>query len=145
MSFIITLIYMFLLKWITKPILYVSLFLIFIFGALVAAWCAQRMQQFPPDSDDYKYSMAGAIVAGVLTLLYIVFLCCNWTNIAIGADIMGAAGDFLASNSRIAIVPIIAYLVCLPIIAWYGATNVYLYSMGTPVFVKDQMFASMEN
>lgn len=44
MSFIITLIYMFLLKWITKPILYVSLFLIFIFGALVTAWCVQRMQ-----------------------------------------------------------------------------------------------------
>jgi len=38
-SFIITLIYMALLKWITKPILYVSLFLIFIFGALVTAWC----------------------------------------------------------------------------------------------------------
>jgi hypothetical protein len=40
MSFIITLIYMFLLKWITKPVLYVSLFLIFIFGALTALWCA---------------------------------------------------------------------------------------------------------
>lgn len=39
MSFILTMIYMFLLKWITKPILYVSLFLIFIFGALVAVWC----------------------------------------------------------------------------------------------------------
>jgi hypothetical protein len=44
MSFIITVIYMFLLKWITKPVLYVSLFLIFIFGALVAVWCVQRMQ-----------------------------------------------------------------------------------------------------
>jgi hypothetical protein len=47
MSFILTMIYMFLLKWITKPILYVSLFLIFIFGALVAVWCFQRMNQYP--------------------------------------------------------------------------------------------------
>lgn len=145
MSFIITLIYMFLLKWITKPILYVSLFLIFIFGALVTAWCLQRMQQFPKDSDDYNYSMAGGIVAGVLTLLYVIFLCCNWTNIAIGADIMGAAGDFLSSNSRLAFVPVICYLLCLPIVAWYAATNVYMYSMGTPEFVKDQMFASMKD
>lgn len=42
-SMFITLIYMFLLKWITKPILYVSLFLILIFGGLITAWCVQRM------------------------------------------------------------------------------------------------------
>lgn len=143
-SFIITLIYMVLLKWITKPILYISLFFIFIFGALVTAWCLNRMQMFPPDSDDYKYSMVGGIVAGVLTLLYVVFLCCNWTNIAIGADIMGAAGDFLSSNSRIAFVPIVCYLICLPIVAWYAATNVFLYSTGEPKFVKGQMFATLE-
>ena len=38
-SFVFTLIYMYLLKWITKPVLYISLFLIFIFGALVTVWC----------------------------------------------------------------------------------------------------------
>lgn len=42
-SMVITLIYMFLLKWITKPILYVSLFLILIFGGLITVWCVQRM------------------------------------------------------------------------------------------------------
>lgn len=46
-SFIITIIYMYLLKWITKPVLYVSLFLILIFGALVTVWCLQRMTQYP--------------------------------------------------------------------------------------------------
>jgi hypothetical protein len=133
-SMIITLIYMFLLKWITKPILYVSLFLILIFGGLVTAWCVQRMQQYPKDSDDYKYSLAGACVAGIITLLYVVFICCNWKNIAIGADIMAAAGDFLATNPRIALVPLICYLLCLPIVAWYAATNVYLYSTGDPKY-----------
>ena len=39
--------------------------------------------------------MAGGIVAGVITLLYVIFLCCNWINISIGADIMGAAGQGL--------------------------------------------------
>jgi hypothetical protein len=89
--------------------------------------------------------MAGAIVAAVLTLLYVLFLCCNWTNIAIGADIMGAAGDFLSSNSRIVFVPIICYLITLPIILWYSATNVFMYSMGTPYYVEGQMFASMKD
>ena len=34
-SFFITLIYLYLLRWITKPILYISLFLVFLFGALI--------------------------------------------------------------------------------------------------------------
>lgn len=145
-SFVITLIYMFLLKWITKPILYVSLFIIFIFGALITAWCVRRMGQYPQESDDYKYSLAGAVVAGVLTLLYVIFLCCNWTNIGIGAEIMGAAGDFLSKNSRIALVPIICYLICLPVVAWYAATNVFMYSTGKPYCNKEdkQMFASLK-
>ena len=37
-SMFITLIYMFLLKWITKPILYVSLFLILIFGEAIGLY-----------------------------------------------------------------------------------------------------------
>lgn len=41
-SFFITLIYLYLLRWITKPILYISLFLVFIFGALITFWCYNR-------------------------------------------------------------------------------------------------------
>lgn len=41
-SFFITLIYLYLLRWITKPILYISLFLVFLFGALITFWCYKR-------------------------------------------------------------------------------------------------------
>lgn len=143
-SFFVTIIYMFLLRWITKPILFVSLGLILLMGGLITGWCAMRMQKFPPESDDYKYSMAGAIVSGVVTLLYFIFLCCNCTNIKIGADIMSAAGEFVSSNSRIVFVPLVCYLVCLPIVAWYAAVNVYLYSTGEPVYKQGQMFAVLE-
>lgn len=46
MSFVallVTLIYFFLLKWITKPILYTSLFLIFLLGVLITYWFYLRM------------------------------------------------------------------------------------------------------
>ena len=43
-SFFITLIYLYLLRWITKPILYISLFLVFLFGALITFWCYNRAQ-----------------------------------------------------------------------------------------------------
>lgn len=140
-SLVITLIYLFLLRWITKPILYVSLFLIFIFGALITGWCLRRMQEFPKDSDDYKYSLAGGAVAGILTLLYVIFLCCNWRNIAIGADIMSAAGEFVSANPRISFIPFICYVFCLPIVAWYASVNVFLYSCGDPKFIQGKMFA----
>lgn len=44
LSLVITLVYLLLLRWITKPILYISLFLVFIFGALITFWCYNRAQ-----------------------------------------------------------------------------------------------------
>lgn len=85
--------------------------------------------------------MAGCIVAGVLTLLYTLFLCWQWKNIAIGASIMEAAGDFVSSNSRIALLPIFAYLACLPVVFWFALTNLFLYSMGEPEYIPGNMFA----
>lgn len=89
--------------------------------------------------------MAGAIVSGVFTVLYVCFLCCQCRNIQIGAEIMGAAGNFVSSNSRIVLLPILSYIVCLPILAGYTVVNVYLYSTGDPKFVEGNMFALIEN
>jgi len=144
LSLLITLFYLFLLRWITKPLLYTSLFLIFICGAAVSFLCWNNSKNFDKSTDQYKYSIVGACVAGVLTLLYVIFLCCQWKNIAIGASIMGAAGEFVAMNSRIAILPPIAYVLCIPVFMWFIYTNVFLYSMGTPKYVKKDMFATLE-
>lgn len=38
-SLIFTVAFLFLLRWIVKPVLYLSLFFIFAAGALVALWC----------------------------------------------------------------------------------------------------------
>lgn len=143
-SLLITVFYLFLLRWITKPLLYTSLFLIFIFGALVSYWCYKNSMGFPKETDNYKYSITGAIVAGVLTILYVLFLCCQWRNIALGASIMGAAGEFVAKNTRIGWLPPISYVVCIPVFLWFIFTNLFLYSMGTPKFKKGDMFATME-
>jgi hypothetical protein len=57
---------------------------------------------------------------------------------------MGAAGEFVAKNSRIAILPPIAYILCIPVFLWFIYTMVFLYSMGTPKYVKKDMFATLE-
>jgi hypothetical protein len=46
-SFFITILYMALLKWITKPLLYLSLALIFASGVLVIFWCYKFAAQVP--------------------------------------------------------------------------------------------------
>lgn len=138
-----TLVYFFLLKWITKPILYLSLLFIFVFGAMVTGWFVHRTWQYPFRSNDWKYSATGASLAGILTLLYVVFLCC--VDVAVGADIMAAAGEFVSANPQTVFVPIFFYIFCLPVVLWYGATNVYLYSTGEPQFVEGKMFAVLES
>ena len=97
LSFFITLIYLYLLRWITKPILYISLFLVFIFGALITFWCFNRAQEYPEGSDDRSYSYAAMAISGIITLIYTIFICCQWTNIKIGAEIMGLAGEFVST------------------------------------------------
>ena len=47
MSVVITLVYLALLRWITKPILYISLFAIFLFGTLTAVWLYRQSTMYP--------------------------------------------------------------------------------------------------
>ena len=48
-------------------------------------------------------------------------ICCQWSNIALGASVMEAAtaGEFVASNPRIGILPILTYISFAPIIVWW--------------------------
>ena len=88
--------------------------------------------------------MAGLVIFAVLTALYLIFVCCQWKNIQIGAAIMDAAGHFLATNPHIALVPLIIYALILPVVAWYAAVNVFLYSCGTPYHEERSMFAKLQ-
>lgn len=75
-SLLITVAYMYLLKWITKPILYVSLLLVFIMGALITYWCFKKAQTYPEGSDDRSYSTGYGVVSAILTVLYVALICC---------------------------------------------------------------------
>lgn len=58
---------------------------------------------------------------------------------------MAAAGEFVAKNPQTVILPIFFYCLCFPVVLWYGATMVYLYSTGEPQFVQGKMFAILES
>jgi solute carrier family 44 protein 1 (choline transporter-like protein) len=130
----IAVVYIFLLKWITKPILYVSMFIILLMFILLGGWSWLKKDDYEPESDDYKYAQYGAYVSWGIAAIYLLFMCCCWKNISLGASIMEAASDFVSQNLRVVLLPVIGYCVCVPFIVYWIVTAVYLYSIGEPEF-----------
>lgn len=88
--------------------------------------------------------MAGAIVAWVVGAAYMICVCCCWKNISLGATIMECASQFVSQNLRVVTLPVIAYLVCLPVFIIWTACATYLYSIGTPMFAENSFIATIE-
>jgi hypothetical protein len=42
--------------------------------------------------------------------------------------------------SQLIVIPVIVILYFLPILLWWAVTIIYLYSIGTPTFVKNSLF-----
>jgi hypothetical protein len=143
-TIIISILYIFLLKWITKPLLYISMILIFICFVLLGGYCYVHMADYEPDSDNYKLTMAGAYVSFVIAILYMICVCCCWKNIALGASIMECASEFVSQNLRVVLLPVISYLIVIPVFIIWTLCAVYLYSIGTPVFVENSFIATIE-
>jgi len=144
LTILITIVYVFLLRWITKPVLYTSLLGVEVLLVLIGFFAFQRKDDFSPESNNYVFAFGIAIGIWVLAALFLLFICCQWENISLGASIMTAAADFLGQNSKVGILPIISYILCIPIVAWWGSSAVFIYSMGEPKFDWDLPVASIE-
>lgn len=88
--------------------------------------------------------MIGAIVSWVVAAIYFCFICCCWKNISLGASIMEAASDFVSSNLRIVLLPVMAYIVSFIFLMYWVFTAMHLYSIGEPEFVKGKPIANIK-
>jgi len=97
-TFLIAIIYIFLLRWITKPLLYSSMLIILIAFILLGGWCWIKKSEYDPvlEKKNSNYAMAGAIISWVIGLIYLCFMCCCWKNISLGASIMEASSAFVS-------------------------------------------------
>lgn len=93
---VISIVYIFLLKWITKPLLYTSMVLIQFMFILLGLWSWMEKDKFEPDTDNFKWAKYGAYIAWAISAIYLCFVCCCWKNISLGASIMEAASDFVS-------------------------------------------------
>jgi hypothetical protein len=134
-TIVISIIYVFLLQWITKPLLYSTLILVEVVLLGMAYYSYASGKDFEnSDPQRYQAGISGAAVCGVFALLFLIFIFCNWGNIALGASIMEAAADFLSSNSRVGLLPILTYILVIPISIWWLVSTVFLYTMGETSF-----------
>lgn len=92
-------------------------------------------------SDNYKAGIGLTVVMGLLTIMFMVCICCMWSAIKLGACVMETASDFIGSNKGIVMLPFFAYILCVPIITWWTATAVYIYGLGEPEFLANSFIA----
>lgn len=140
---IITFIYIQLLQWITKPILYGSLLGITFLLIACSYFTYDNSTKFESDTTDYQVAFGIFIFFVVLTILWIVLVCCMWSAISLGASVLETASDFIGDNRYIVVLPFIAYLLCLPVTVWWTATEIYIYGLGEPVFLKDSFICEV--
>lgn len=57
---------------------------------------------------------------------------------------MGVAGEFVSTQPRIMITPLVAYFMMIPIFIWFVFTNVFLYSCGWLDIQPKDMFATLK-
>jgi len=137
-SVLISIVYIFLLKWITKPLLYCSMVIILAMFILLGAWSFLKRAEFEEETKDYRNATIGAGVAWGIGAVYFCFMCCCWKNISLGATIMEAASEFVSSNLSIITLPLMSYVVAMIFFCYWLGTAVFLYSIGTVEFEKGQ-------
>lgn len=139
-AFFLTIVYVGVLKYITKPLLYTSLLLILVFGLCSSWWAYNNVAKYE-GTDQKMFAQALAIVVCVITALYVVCLCCQWRNIKLGATIMEVTSDYLTDNKKVALLPFLSYFLCLPILMIWMWSSTYIFSIGTPVFEANKFTA----
>ena len=87
--------------------------------------------------------MIGAIITWAITGIYFCCIICQYKNIALGAGILAASSEYLSSNNRIVFLPIITYILLLPITLLWAVVTVYLMSIGTPYFKPNSYIAGV--
>ena len=142
-SIIISIIYVWLLKCLVKPLLYTSMVIILLCFLGMAAYGYLVAQNYDKDSDNWKMAMAGSITSALIAVIYMVCIGCCWNNIALGASIMQAASQFVSQNLRIVVVPVISYVIVVPIFCLWTFCAVHLYSIGEAKFVENQFLPTI--
>ena len=132
-SFVISLIYLILLRCFAKPLLYISFIVIFgllLGGGFYVFYSAARYEQ----SDNTYTIMRGmGILIWILCGIYTLILLCCCSRIRLGIAIMEATSDFVKDTFSIFLVPIYFFFIIGAWVVFWVISAIYVYSVGEPV------------
>ena len=143
-SLLITIMYLYILQCCIGPILYTSIFVVFICGIGFTAFSFMKWSEFPEGSNDKSTALAIGCIAGCITLIYTVCICCMWSAISIGIDVLKVTARFIRTNKMLTLGPLVTYILLIPLLLWWIAASLYLYSIGEAKYFKSDMFPRIE-
>lgn len=127
---VLSFIYLVLLRWFAKPLIYISMVAIVVLlvgGGFYVYFISTRYEE----GDNTRKAMQGmGILLWILAGIYFLILCCCWSRIKLGTAIMVAASDFVADTPSILFVPLIFFVVTGAWVIWWIISAVYVYSVG---------------
>ena len=142
-AFLITLVYVWSLQMLAKPLLYISLMTVLFLIIAMGGYSWYLKDAFEPTSNEYLGMFFGAILLWVVAILFVCFICCQWDNIVLAAAILEASSDYLSSHTRIVFMPVTIYFMMIPIIGCWMYSSAHLMSIGEPIFVKKSFIGEM--
>ncbi|CDW74451.1 UNKNOWN [Stylonychia lemnae] len=138
------LIYLILLKWIAKPMIYISLVLIFLLllgGGFYVFYLGVKYE----GKDHTRAVMIGmGIMLWIMCGLFLLAICCCWGAIRLAAAIMQAASDFVRNTPQIFFVPAIFFFIISSWIVFWIISAIWVFSVGTIEKRDGSPFAEMK-
>jgi hypothetical protein len=128
---LIAIMYIWILKYIVKPLLWASMILCVGMFIGLGAYAYQQKNEFAEDDPNYQYCQVGAVVCFVLAGVFVCCILCCWNNIMLGAALMETASEFVGSNPMIVATPLVAYFFTLIFFLWWVISAAFIYSFGT--------------
>jgi hypothetical protein len=132
-STVIAILYLILLRYFAKPILYISFVVILILLIAGGAYVFAQNQRYAT-GDNTKNLMKGlGIMLWVLAGIYFILLLCCCSRIQLGVAIMEATSDFVKDTTSIFLVPLIFFFIIGAWMVFWIISAIYVFSVGTPV------------
>jgi hypothetical protein len=83
---------------------------------------------------NFTYATVAALLSWAIAIIYLCFICCCWSNIALGASIMECASVFVSQNLRVVMLPVLMYVCTAAFFVYWLVSAIFIYSIGTPIY-----------
>jgi hypothetical protein len=130
-SAVISLIYLFLLRCIAKPLLYISFVLVLLALVGSGAYVFGQNLKYEEGDKTKKLMMGMGILLWIIAGIYLIILLCCCSRIRLGVAILEATSDFVRNTMSVFFVPLIFFFVIAIWVCWWVISAIYVYSSGT--------------